>query len=950
MKATESASIIAPASELLPSEYQAEEIRSVLSSDGQVYAELPDGRGEARVECWEVRSRLEDRRDAEKSEADTATKGKGRALKRRLRSTFIDRPGDWRQRIVRHLIHEVWRCRDCSHEMKAVHFVWVERRCARCWSTELDIVERELIPNQPVRLANIGEIHFSWTKEEIEKKLRKHIWGRVPDRDVIMLGALQGSYLHEPEDFREPEKRRYLYLLWQFGDSLLGLPQYAQSPETCNLILKVAYLVLEYFQISGSPLAARRTLEYFERASASVRDPGSLAVTKQGFAMAAFGVLDRYDETQAERITGRAGLWQLAITCLHDSLALLPRATDMERDWLRHQRAQIRYTLALLLRSGRCNPDERAEAVKFFDSLPAHKLGPLESVYVRSSRALAQLLIPVPQHLTKKQSDRAAADEEIEPWFQATDELAKILRATENVAIFRYRWRLALAVGEFFLRMGGFDIRLADSFASTKLFLESAATFILKDAKFQSDPITVGSDAELYQEAFNALAGMYTTLGSAFAALSLLETYRGRAIASVFLTPRERRDREAETWTRQIEDFHLMSSPDDSASLILADEAATEMLTGTTDRFRTFGAFGENYELKGLEKRLRELFKTLADEETVLVSIWFNEVVVRGMHGLSAILLGPKFEWQCKSWFMSGEDRERFASDLYRRVGSFRESRLQQLGESVFKHLLKPLEPHLRSFRCRRALLVMPSLFSNLPIEAYRYPAKDKPSKLPTRHFAFTPSLMFGQLQKRKKRNRSRDKLLIVGYFGTDLEEAAREAEFLRDLFGTRCSYIPGRDCTKRRVIEELNGGYNYVHFIAHGEYDAVSPRESYVSFRSEEKDAYRLRARELREFVRLRKHPVVTLSACSTALTADSRSNTWHGFPGSLLEVGAHCIIGTRWPIADRVSSEFMPEFYRQLVNTEDSPLRCFHRVQDSWRQRARIEEWACFGYLGAP
>jgi hypothetical protein len=68
------------------------------------------------------------------------------------------------------------------------------------------------------------------------------------------------------------------------------------------------------------------------------------------------------------------------------------------------------------------------------------------------------------------------------------------------------------------------------------------------------------------------------------------------------------------------------------------------------------------------------------------------------------------------------------------------------------------------------------------------------------------------------------------------------------------------------------------------------------------------------------------------------------------LLEIGARCIIGTRWPVADRAASALMAQLYDLLLTTDKTPLQCFHTMQDKARGAGRIEEWASFGYLGLP
>ena len=146
---------------------------------------------------------------------------------------------------------------------------------------------------------------------------------------------------------------------------------------------------------------------------------------------------------------------------------------------------------------------------------------------------------------------------------------------------------------------------------------------------------------------------------------------------------------------------------------------------------------------------------------------------------------------------------------------------------------------------------------SNLPLEA------SGGDSLP-RHVACLPAFIFRARAPREERRTSGERLLIVGYHGADLAQAGGEADDLAALFSGRATYLRGEDCTKRLVVEHLNGDYDYIHLICHGTYDPEHPLESALVFRDgPERDAHRLLAREIERLVRFARRPVVTLSAC---------------------------------------------------------------------------------------
>jgi CHAT domain-containing protein len=915
--------LVAPSSSLLPHGYDSREVLSIISSDCQVYVPLLDGRGEARVDSWnvpEVVMGYQNRLDETMGKRQERTKRAKRKGKRRRQGLLASI--DWRQGTVRHLTHETRRCLDCAHMDEVVHFVWVERRCSACWSTNVRVLEARLLPERPPTFGNIGEPLFS--SQGLAEK-GDHKWGRSPNDDSVMIGLISNSY-------RDYPRHAHLYPLLLFGQALIQLPQYAADETLDSLVMAVGNVAQRYSQLTGSYDAARASLDLFERvATVSGDDPVASSVAKRAFAMTTINLLLIIDEAQARAITGRPDLRQRSLGYLRDAHSAMDKAEAMDPDGAPRFRMEVLFALAELLSLGQATASERSESNEIFEGFPAEFQGSPVRPFVRAARAQARLRSELPSDWS---------DTALGPYFDAAEELTHLIReATPNKL--RNRWRWALEAGQFLMRMG--------AGSDAQPWLESAVSFILKDTAFRTEPLGATQDSEQYHWAFSVLAGHYVSIGWWFEALSLLETYRGRVIELASLTEEQRAARKEEAEQVRDERYYGRFSSEDSLTLILVEEASWERLSG-----HVFGPFHEDYELPGLSDRLLALFGQLADEDTVLISLSIDNTTLSGRCLVSAVLLGPPVRpprlGRSRVWTVQEEVMRELASDIYRRPSSFREARLRRLGELIFDHLIDKMSADLRFFGCRRALLVTPSSLSNLPFEAFVPPAASARSGLPV-HFAFTPSFQFRALRPPRPRRRGQEKLLVVGYEGSDLPQADHEAAMLMSAFGEDGRYLPGRECTKKRVIEELNGDYDFIHFICHGTYEAERPSESALYFRDvRTADAYRVRARELREFVHFRNEPVVTLSACSTALTADSRSNTWTGLPGSLLECGARCLIGTRWPIADRVAEEVMSQLYGLMLSTDGTPMECLHGVQDEIRDRRPTEEWACFGYLGPP
>ena len=877
-------------------------LRRAVSSDGQVYLRKPQSADEYRLESWDV-PRLLDRWD-------------GDGLPQWLSP----------DQVVRHLDHERWHCADCGHETEVVSFRWTERRCPVCWSATIEVLQARTVPARPAEFGNLGRPLLSWHNPMVE--FGDHPWGRSADEDARMLVKLSSSYLGQEAG------HPHLYALCMFARSLVDL--HANSEFRFNLLLNVGNVNEAYFRTAGTGEAARDTLDAFDAARAAADDPVPEAMARHSFAMAVIRILDTYEESQAEIMTGRSGLRQSAIDGMREALSLAESVAERDPSGTARQCFRMKYALADVLRRGWSTASQLDEALAIFDSLDMDLAGPL-TVFVKAARLETRLRTRMPPR---------ANVESAAPWIAAGNELYELMVAPDPFKL-KYRWQWALAIGQYLLRIGGTE--------KARPYLESAVTFALKDSGFRTDPVVAAGDAERYHQAFNALATLYISIGWGFEGLALLETFRGRALDLAAADEDERARRAAEEDERHEEQFFGgMFGPGESPTLKLVEEAAAERLNDST-----FGPFTDDYELPGLSDRIDALFAQLADVPTVLVSLSVDEASAAEGAWLSAVVIRPPGTpgRRCRraTWHLGGEQLSALRSELYRRPGQFREGRLGELGEVIRELLLTPPLAEFADVHCERALFVTPSALSNLPLEAYAAADPSLAEGLP-RHVAMMPAFMFGSRAPLRDRQADQERLLIVGYDGADLTLAADEAGKLAALFGDRATYLSGEQCTKRVVVEHLNGDYDYVHLICHGTYDPAHPAESALLFREgPERDAYRLRAREIGSLVRFTKRPVVTLSACSTALTADSRSNTWTGLPGALLRADAHCVIGTRWPVLDSTAASMMTHFYREITTSGHRPLQCFFTMQDAQRcmsrgRMGRVEDWACFGYLGLP
>jgi CHAT domain-containing protein len=191
--------------------------------------------------------------------------------------------------------------------------------------------------------------------------------------------------------------------------------------------------------------------------------------------------------------------------------------------------------------------------------------------------------------------------------------------------------------------------------------------------------------------------------------------------------------------------------------------------------------------------------------------------------------------------------------------------------------------------------------------------------------------------------------VLLLGYDGDDIPAQAAELERLAQIWGDQLTVVPGADCSKESVLRALSQPFDIVHAVCHGTFVEASPLDSALHFTADRSNSARsVTARDLLS-TRLPGRPLVILSACSSVVTADHRTNSFDGLAGSLFRCGARAIVGSRWPVDDRASAALMGLFHQSLRTSVQSPdvsLRaaCRQLREDGYR----AEHWAAFGYYG--
>lgn len=271
-----------------------------------------------------------------------------------------------------------------------------------------------------------------------------------------------------------------------------------------------------------------------------------------------------------------------------------------------------------------------------------------------------------------------------------------------------------------------------------------------------------------------------------------------------------------------------------------------------------------------------------------------------------------------------------------------REGRVRAISALATEVLLEPPLRALADAGLQRLAVSLPAILLRVPLEAGLLDGKPLVDQFA---LAYTPSLgALGDLTEREHKHRPQ-RLLVVGYGGDDLSAVEDELDQICKAWGTGVEVIAGKSCTKKAVCSVMGEPFDMIHFACHGSFDALRPLHSALHLDKAQRSANSLTALDILG-VRLQCSPVVTLSACSSALTSIGSSNSCVGLLGSFLRAGARAVVGSRWKVRDTAAKDFMTGYY-SCVKTRDV-FDAFVTTQRGL-SRGSLETWAAFSYIGS-
>jgi CHAT domain-containing protein len=354
--------------------------------------------------------------------------------------------------------------------------------------------------------------------------------------------------------------------------------------------------------------------------------------------------------------------------------------------------------------------------------------------------------------------------------------------------------------------------------------------------------------------------------------------------------------------------------------------------------------------------RVKALLRAHADVPTAFLSVFSSDYGLTEpvVTALLCYMSGPD-EWENKRhlWLVPAAELAELSRQRYFAPGPFRERLLRAACTSGSRTFLEPLAELLEESGVERVIVSLPGVLTRLPLEAFGLIA-DGQLATDRLRFTYLPSVRFGADLVGGVAAAGRDlraaKVLALGYDGDDIPAQSSELASLREIWGDQLTVLEGTDCTKESVLRALSEPFDIIHAVCHGSFDEASPLDSALHFTPDRYNSARsVSAWDLLTTTRFSTGPLVVLSACSSVVTADSRTNSFHGLAGSLFRCGARAIVGSRWPVDDRAAAVLMARFHRLLRTTTQSPDLSLQLACEQLREDGhRAEDWAAFGYYG--
>ena len=816
--------------------------------------------------------------------------------------------GKWKP--VTHALKVTTRCLDCDLQRSAVHVIHDLWRCDRCYSARFEVLSEETDPPYPERFFEFDSPFVLLANLGAKQKIR-HAWGVSPQDDANRIHA-------ESQCYFGPDQHRYCYSLVLFARRVY-LSYGPDDVEGQFLLMNIlGNLSQDYLRTTGSLFAGLLAVSCFG-SMAGIVDGSSLdtlnkALAQHSLAMAVYSVLVLYGETPLADYFEDPAFRLLIIAQAKESAQAFEAAAQQGAQNAASQVARIQFVIGDLLRIGHATDDQRHEALSYF-RLALHNEWFKANLQVGAADSFADtvLALTAPTH-----------DQLVEAESLLSGSMQDIHHDRQLNSLWRYYFALSLLQRKLDLcEKAGQSARKAVEHALQQFSAVDDENLLLKQA-------------ETFVPVFEDFACTLAAQGFRDEALSTIELSRAASIRLYTMDKDSRKKHLKEIQARQLEDLVPPSIRQHWNQNVGAESQ------------RYIRDFLWDHPI---EDAIGPVLTRFGDHSCAFYSVFVSQEIITGIFWARSA--AGKFTLDALQWEMNEEALIWLRSQRYVDPGPFRERLLNKACNLTYQQFIQPMAHVLEAVSPRHLLISFPGLYSRLPIEAaVRMAFTSRPA--PEIGLSYLPSLRLGaDISSRSAARRvpSEMRVLVIAYEGDDMPGVQAETERLRAIWADRLTILHGSQATKRTVLESLLQPYDIVHFMSHGTYDPSNPMDSALHFTTDTADdSRRLTAADLLMLPRLQRSPTIVLSACSSGLTADSRTNSFHGLPGSFFRIGARAIVGSRWPVHDEAASSIMARFHQEISASSDPLDLLLDRARQAPGDPANLEDSAAFGVFGMP
>jgi CHAT domain-containing protein len=164
-------------------------------------------------------------------------------------------------------------------------------------------------------------------------------------------------------------------------------------------------------------------------------------------------------------------------------------------------------------------------------------------------------------------------------------------------------------------------------------------------------------------------------------------------------------------------------------------------------------------------------------------------------------------------------------------------------------------------------------------------------------------------------------------------------------------SPLLNQEFTKENIVRLIKtGDYSAIHFKTHGEYSSDPEKNFLVTYNGD-----KIRGKDLSSLISAGSKnganplDLIVLSACKSA-QGDNRSVL--GLAGIAAKTGARSVLSAAWTVDDKITTEFMTNFYKQLLVPGTTKAQAVMKTQKLMKDSESApapHEWAAYSLIGS-